>query len=74
MPVAIQPLHSTNLDVITEALEELWLHAPEARAPSSQLFDFDYGRLERQLDVFLGPQSSQESQRHLTFSFANVMA
>ena len=30
--------------------------------------------MERQLGVFLGPQPSQESLRHLTFSFANVMA
>ena len=47
-PAAIQPLHSTNLNAIAEALEELQLHAPEARAPSSgQLHGFDYGRLER---------------------------
>ena len=30
---AIQPLHSTGLDVIMDALEELQLHALEARAP-----------------------------------------
>jgi len=55
-PVVVQPLHSTTLDAITEALEELRLHAPEARAPrSGQPLDFDYGRLERQLGVFLGP-------------------
>ena len=54
---AIQPLHSTGLDAITEALEELRLHASEARAPrSGQRLDFDYGRLELQLGVFLGPQ------------------
>ena len=34
-PIVIQPLHSTSLDVITEVLEELWLHALEARAPRS---------------------------------------
>ena len=55
-PIGIHPLHSTGLDMITEAFEELWLHTPKARAPrSSQLLDFDYGRLERQLGVFLGP-------------------
>ena len=55
-PAAIRPLHSASLDVITEALEELRLHAPEAHAPrSDQLLDFDYGRLERQLGAFLGP-------------------
>ena len=49
-PVAVQPLHSAGLDAIAEALEQLWLHAPEARAPGSdQLLGFDYGRLERQL-------------------------
>ena len=47
-PVATQPLHSAGLDAIAEALEELQLHAPEARAPGSdQLLGFDYGRLER---------------------------
>ena len=47
-PAAIQPLHFTGLDVIAEALEELQLHAPEARTPrSDQLLGFDYGRLER---------------------------
>ena len=34
-PVAVQPLHSAGLDAIAEALEELWLHAPEAHAPRS---------------------------------------
>jgi len=48
VPTAIQPLHSASLDAITEALEELQLHAPEAHAPGSdQLLSFDYGRLER---------------------------
>ena len=47
-PVVVQPLHSAGLDAIAEALEELQLHAPEARTPrSDQLLDFDYGRLER---------------------------
>ena len=46
-PAAIQTLHFTGLDVIAEVLEELQMHAPEARAPrSNQLLDFDYGRLE----------------------------
>ena len=41
------------------ALKELQLHALEARAPGSdQLLDFDYGRLERQLNAFLRPRSS----------------
>ena len=48
VPTAVQPLHSAGLDAITEALEELQLHAPEARAPGSdQLLGFDYGRLQR---------------------------
>ena len=46
-PAVVRPLHSASLDSIAEALEELQLHAPEARAPGSdQLLDFDYGRLE----------------------------
>ena len=58
-PVAVQPLHSAGLDAIAEALEELWLHAPEAHAlRSDQLLGFDYGRLERQLGAFLGPRPS----------------
>ena len=41
-------LHSTSLDAIDKAFEELRLHAPEACAPESdQLLNFDYGRLER---------------------------
>ena len=48
VPTTIQPLHSTGLDVIAEALEELQLHTPEAHAPrSDQLLDFDDGTLER---------------------------
>ena len=49
VPTAIQPLHSADLNAITEALEELQLHAPEACPPpvSDQLLGFDYGRLER---------------------------
>ena len=50
------------------------LHTSEARAPGSdQLLGFDYRRLERQLDAFLGPRSSREDLGRLTFSFANVM-
>ena len=55
-PIVVQPLHSASLDAIAEVLEELQLHAPEARVPGSdQLLDFDYGRLEHQLGAFLGP-------------------
>ena len=55
-PATVRPLHSTSLDVIAEALEELQLHAPEARAlGSDQLLSFDYGRLKCQLGAFLGP-------------------
>ena len=58
-PVVIQPLHSAGLDTIAEALEELRLHALEAHTPgSSELLGFDYGRLEHQLDAFLGPRPS----------------
>ena len=34
-PIAVQPLHSTCLDTIIEALEELRLHTLEACAPGS---------------------------------------
>ena len=48
VPTAVQPLHSTGLDAIVEAPEEIQLHALEARAPGSdQLLGFDYERLER---------------------------
>ena len=73
-PAAVQPLHSTGLDAIAEALEELQLHASEARTPGSdQLIGFDYGRLERQLGAFLAPRPSRGDLGRLTFSFANVM-
>ena len=45
-------------------------HAAIQPLPSIGL---DYGRLERQLDVSLGPQPSREDPRHLTFSYANDM-
>ena len=63
-PAVVRPLHSAGLDVITEALEELQLYAPEARAPRS----------DQLLDAFLGPRPSWEDLRHFTFSFANVIA
>jgi len=47
----------------------------EAHIPgNSQLLNFDHGRLERQLGVFLGPWPSREDLRRLTFLFTNVMA
>ena len=59
VPTAVQTLHSTGLDVIAEAFEDLQLHVPEARAPGGdQLLGFDYGRLEHQLDALLGPRPS----------------
>ena len=74
VPTTVQPLHSTSLDAIAEALEELQLHPPESHTPGSDLLlGFDYGRLERQLGAFLGPQPSREDLHHLTFSFTNVM-
>ena len=58
-PTTVQPLHFAGLDAIIEALEELQLHALEAHVPrSDRLLGFDYGRLERQLDAFLGPRPS----------------
>ena len=73
-PAAVQPLHSAGLDTIVKVLEELQLHASEARVPrSDRLLGFDYGRLERHLDAFLGSRPSREALRCLTFSFANAM-
>ena len=44
-PVIIQPLRSAGLDVIAEALKELWLHALEAcTARSGHVLNFDCGR------------------------------
>ena len=58
-PIVVQPFHSTSLDAVTKMLEELRLRASEAHAPeSSQLLDFDYRRLERQLGILMGPQPS----------------
>jgi hypothetical protein len=52
-PAPVQPLCSADLDIVVEALKELRLHAPEVRASrSDQLPDFDYERLECQLDTF----------------------
>jgi hypothetical protein len=34
-PTLVQPLRSTGLDTVIEALEELRLHSSEARAPGS---------------------------------------
>ena len=73
-PAPVQLLCSTGLDAIVEALKKLQLRAPEAHVPGSdQLLGFDYGRLEHQLDAFLGPRPCQEDVRCLNFSFANVM-
>jgi hypothetical protein len=48
-----QPPLTIGPDAIDEALEELHLDAPKARAPGcDQLLDFDFGRLEHQLAVF----------------------
>ena len=72
-PATVRPLHSTGLDAIAEALEELLLHTPKAHAPrSSLLLSFDYGRFEHQLGGFLGPRPSREDLCCLTFLFANV--
>jgi hypothetical protein len=51
----------------------LALAQPPLTTSLDQLLDFDFGRLEHQLAVFLGPHPSQEDLRNLTFSFVNVM-
>jgi hypothetical protein len=71
----IQPPPPTSLNAIVEALEELLqLNAPEDRTPGrDQHLDFDFGRLEHQLAVYLGPHPSWEDLCALTFSFVNIM-
>jgi hypothetical protein len=60
--------------MIVEALEVLQLNAPEAHVSGrDRPLDFDFGRLEHQLAVYLGPHLSWEDPRALTFSFVNIM-
>ena len=60
-----------DLDFIITVGGELALaHAAIQPLPSIGL---DYGRLECQLSVSLGPQMSREDPRCLTFSYANDM-
>ena len=55
-PTTTQPLYSTGLNAIAEALEELQLHVVEVRTTGSdQLLNFYNGKLEHQLNAFLGP-------------------
>jgi hypothetical protein len=64
----------TSLDAIVEALKELQLSALGACAlEHDQLLDFDFGRLEHQLAVYLGPHPSWKDLRALTLSFINIM-
>ena len=55
VPAAVQTLHSTGLDAITEALGATVACTEGPRPESDQLLCFDYGRLERQVSAFLGP-------------------
>ena len=73
-PTTVQPLHSTSLDAITKALEELQLHASEDRTLGrDQVIGFDYRRLEHQLARIPRTRLSWEDLGCLTFSFTNVM-
>jgi hypothetical protein len=57
MPIKSPPL--TSLDEIIEALKELQLNAPKACASErDQILNFDFGRLEHHLTVYLGPHPS----------------
>jgi hypothetical protein len=57
----------TSLDAVAGALEELRLGALEAHTSErDQLLDFDFGRLEHQLAIYLGPHQSWEDLRALT--------
>ena len=65
-------MHFSDLDFIVTVGGELALaHTAIQPLPSIGL---DYGRLEHQLDVSLGPQPSREDPHRLAFSDANVMA
>jgi hypothetical protein len=71
--LAPQPPPATDLDAIVEALEELQLSAPEVHAPGrDRLLDFDFGRLEHQLAIYLGPTRPGRTLHNL-FSFVNTM-
>ena len=74
-PAPVQLLCSTGLDATVEALEKLRLHALEARAPrSNHLLSFDYGRLERQLDAFLGlPEPATPKDRWAHHEFCTLL-
>jgi hypothetical protein len=73
--VLVRPTRTANLDPIVEAFEGLRLRAPEDHtSKGSQLPDFDYKRLGRQLYAFLGPRLTQEDLHQVFFSLANVMA
>ena len=59
-------MHFGDLDFIVMVGGELALaHVAIQSLPS---IDFNYGRLERQPGVSLGPQPSREDLRHLTLS------
>jgi hypothetical protein len=61
-PAPVQPLCSADLDTVVEALKELRLHALEVLASrSNQLPDFDYERLECQLDAFWDPDRPRQT-------------
>jgi hypothetical protein len=64
----------TNIDSITESIASLRLCANEAQASKgTQPHDFNYSRMECQLNAFLGPHPSQEDLHCLYFVFANAM-
>jgi hypothetical protein len=56
-------------------MASLCLHGNEAQAfEGIQPHDFNYSRLERQLDAILGPHPSQEDIHRLYFIFINALA
>jgi hypothetical protein len=72
---AESPDSPTNVDSIAESMAGLCLQANEAQASGgTQPHDFDYPRLERQLDAILGPRPSQEDLRHPYFVFTNTLS
>jgi hypothetical protein len=72
---AESPNSPANVDSIAESMVGLCLHANEAQASGgTQPHNFDYPRLEHQLDTILGPHPSQEDLHHLYFVFANTLS
>jgi hypothetical protein len=64
-----------DVDSVIKSMASLCLHGNEAQAfEGIQPHDFNYSRLEHQLDAILGPLPSQEDIHRLYFIFINALA